>query len=367
MARVAAGVIAAEEPLERGASLLAEPGRVTKSGAAFANAVAMKITNQTDSYHMLTHPGTCIVPAALAVAETCDASGPDFLAALAAGYEVQCRLARDYIPTTQARGFRSAGVYGVVGAAVAAAKLAGLDLAGIRAAIALGATAASGTSECARTGSAENNFQEPLAARNGVLAALFAPGMPRVAPTAFEGQAGLYAAFTGAGSGMVTHAFTDELARGASLARVTAGLGEHFETMHVAFKPYPTPGYNNPVIETLLDGRYPLYDEPGVQRHEAAPEEVDAFQRRVRIVPTRERGYFEPHITIRTRDGSVASDAFHGGELKWDHAETAARARAAHGGTGLPPEEFERLLEQVGLLDRSADVTSVLRIACPAL
>ena len=82
----------------------------------------MHATNQTDSYRMLIHPGPCVIPAALATAELIGANGPQLLTALAAGYEVQARIAGDFIPATQARGFRCSPIYGTLGAAIATAK-----------------------------------------------------------------------------------------------------------------------------------------------------------------------------------------------------------------------------------------------------
>src|SRR5207302_5278800 len=60
------------------------------------------VNSQCDSYHMLTHPGVLIVPAGLATAAGEGRTGRELLAALAAGYEVQCRCARDFIPSTPA-------------------------------------------------------------------------------------------------------------------------------------------------------------------------------------------------------------------------------------------------------------------------
>src|SRR5206468_8804416 len=91
--------------------------RATRVGAAFANAVAVAVNNQCDSYHMLTHPGVLIVPAGLATAEGEGKTGGELLTALAAGYEVQCPGARDFIPSAPAHGFRASPVYGIRGCA----------------------------------------------------------------------------------------------------------------------------------------------------------------------------------------------------------------------------------------------------------
>src|SRR5213592_1340610 len=81
----------------QGATLWVDGTRVTRAGAAFADGVAVAVNNQCDSYHMLTHPGVLIVPAGLATAEGAGRTGRELLTALVAGYEVQCRCARDFI------------------------------------------------------------------------------------------------------------------------------------------------------------------------------------------------------------------------------------------------------------------------------
>ena len=102
----AIALIKEEDSKPDGATILFDGTKATRGGAAFANSKLMHATNQTDSYRMLIHPGPCIIPAALATAELNGSSGQEFITALAAGYEVEARIAGDFIPTTQARGFR---------------------------------------------------------------------------------------------------------------------------------------------------------------------------------------------------------------------------------------------------------------------
>ena len=166
-------------------------------GAAFANGVAVAVNNQCDSYHMLTHPGVLIVPAGLATAEGEGRAGTELLTALAAGYEVQCRCARDFIPSTPAHGFRASPVYGILGCAATTAKLLGLDAARTTNAIALAASFAGSLIEGQRTGARDADFAEAQAARSGMWAATLAAQGFQGAATALEGEGGFYNAFTG--------------------------------------------------------------------------------------------------------------------------------------------------------------------------
>src|SRR5215475_15020209 len=230
----------------QGATLWVDGARATRPGVAFANGVAVAVNNQCDSYHMLTHPGVLIVPAGLATAEGEGRTGQELLTALVAGYEVQCRCARDFIPSTPAHGFRASPVYGILGAAATTAKLLGLDARGITNAIALAASFAGSLIEGQRTGARDADFAEAQAARSGMWAAALAAEGFEGAPTALEGDGGFYNAFTGSHRGDLTYSFTGPLK--ADLGEVVADLGRRWEILDVKFKIYPTPGFNQPVV-----------------------------------------------------------------------------------------------------------------------
>src|SRR5207244_8969500 len=109
------------------AAVLCHGTRLTKAAAACVNAEMIFAGGKWDTFRMLTHPGIAILPAALVAAEISGASGRDFLVAVAAGYEVLERMAAEFIPTVMSRGFHAGPVFGIFGAALAAAKLGGLD------------------------------------------------------------------------------------------------------------------------------------------------------------------------------------------------------------------------------------------------
>src|SRR6516225_6925850 len=95
------------------ATVLCTGTRLTKAGAVFVNAEMIFAGGKWDTFRMLTHPGIAILPAALAAA--------------AAAYEVMERMAAEFVPTVMSRGFHAGPVFGIFGAAVAAAKLQRLD------------------------------------------------------------------------------------------------------------------------------------------------------------------------------------------------------------------------------------------------
>ena len=145
-------ITAEEAGVRHGATIMVHGTKVTKGGAAFANSEMVMAGGKLDSFRMLTHPGTSIVPGAFVAAETTGASGRDFITGLAAGYEVMERLAADFIPTVMARGFHAGPVFGIFGPAVAAAKMMRFNEDQVNSTIALCVNLAGGNLEGPRSG-----------------------------------------------------------------------------------------------------------------------------------------------------------------------------------------------------------------------
>ena len=410
----------------QGATLWVDGARATRAGAAFANGVAIAVNNQCDSYHMLTHPGVLLVPAGLATAEGEGRSGRELLTALAAGYEVQCRCARDFIPSTPARGFRASPVYGILGCAATTAKLLGLDAARTTSAIALAASFAGSLIEGQRTGARDADFAEAQAARSGMWAAALAAEGFEGAATALEGDGGFYNAFTGSHRGDLTYSFTGPLK--ADLGAIVEGLGRRWEFLDVKFKVYPTPGFNQPVIwlareltarhglkaeeinhvtlemnhletlypsprfprppapdgsgfgrtaymlaYTVVTGDYPVLErnvenpgDAGVTAAADVAARVAALQKRVEILGVVSRGCFAPRMTFILRDGRRVSGEYDGRELMWDFARDAAELRRFVPGLPIAPARYDELVAAVAALDSAPSVDPLLRLTLPA-
>ena len=408
-----------EEAKPDGATILADGARATRAGAAYANSALMHATNQSDSYRMLLHPGPCIIPAALASAELGGNSSKELLTALAAGYEVETRIAGDFIPTTQARGFRSSPVYGTLGAAIATGKLIGLNEDQTVTALALACTFAAGTNEGPRSGGREMLFHEPNATRNGMMAALLARENLQGSETALEGEAGFYHAFTGNNRGELTYTFTGPLQ--ASLADVAAGLGSRWELMHVTPKIYPTAGYNCPVIELMtrlcannevspqrvesitvdMNWLETLYPSPAFPRPQPASPGVGSTQYfaaytyvhgsypplaprlypdsdtwtedqrvldlmpRVKVVGHKDRPSFSPRVTVVMQDGARYVDEFNGDELKWDLATETRRISALFDDIPWPRQLLDAIVQAVTSLEEHDSVDPLIRQCIP--
>src|SRR5437588_4969598 len=222
------------------ATVLCHGARLTKAGAAFVNAETIFAGGKWDTFRMLTHPGIAILPAAFAVAEITGASGKEFLTAVAAGYEVMERMAAEFIPTVMARGFHAGPVFGIFGAAVAAAKLQRLDENQIHSAIAQCVNLAAGNLEGARSGG--RSLREGGAVRNALLAVAMARHGTPGGETTLEGEAGFYHAYAGNNRGELRYSFTGD--NRADLGKITEGLGQDWIFLETLYRIYSTAGYN---------------------------------------------------------------------------------------------------------------------------
>ena len=157
------------------ASVLTTNLRTTAVNAALANGMFAH-ADETDDFEPVTkaHPGSAVVPAALAMAEKDRRSGPEFLRAVVLGYDVCCRFLMALGPDHVRGTHRSAeGTSATFGATAAAASLARLDERGMRFALSYGAQQVSGLWSWTRD---EDHIEKAfdfagMGARNGVAAA----------------------------------------------------------------------------------------------------------------------------------------------------------------------------------------------------
>ncbi len=96
--------------------------------AAFVNGSLSETVEMQDGYTKGGyHPSCGTISAALAVAEWQRKSGKEFITGVVAGYEAGNRVAEAIHPTHLSRGFQPTGTAGTVGAAVAVARVLGLN------------------------------------------------------------------------------------------------------------------------------------------------------------------------------------------------------------------------------------------------
>jgi 2-methylcitrate dehydratase PrpD len=409
-ARTAAGQQAAklvldeETGVRQGATVMVYGGRVTRGGAAFANAEMAMSGGKWDTFRMLTHPGTSIIPGALVAAETAGCSGRDFITGLVAGYEVMERMAADFIPTVMARGFHAGVVFGIFGPAVAAARILGSTEEQVNSTIALCASLAAGNLEGARSGG--RPLREGAAVRNAMLAVALARQGHVGGETVLEGEAGFYHAYAGSNTGRLTYSFGGDTRT--SLDRITAGLGKDWMFLETLYRIYSTAGYNIAHIDVTarlceehgityeqverveavvnwLETQYPSPAFPSRREDQEArpggtayfaaygvvkrgfpllrsqidptgaddPPEVLDLMKRVTIIPSHRMTLFGPRITIHTKDGRSYTKQATGREFIWDFDEEARRIREVVPGVPIPAAQFEDLIATCRDLERT--------------
>jgi 2-methylcitrate dehydratase PrpD len=409
--RQAVALAIEEEAAARaGATIMVDGTTVTKSGAAYANAEMAFAGGKWDTFRMLTHPGTSIIPSAFVAAEAHGASGRELLTGLAAGYEVMERMAADFIPTLMARGFHPGPVFGLFGAAVAAAKISRLGEEQLNSTLALCASLAAGNVEGPRSGG--RALREGAAVRNAMLAVALARRGHVGGETVLEGEAGFYHAYAGNNVGRLSYSFVGDTR--ASLARVTAGLGAEWMFLETLYRIYSTAGYNIAHIDVTarlceehdirpadverveavvnwLETQYPspafpsrredLESTPGstayftawgvvkrglpllwTQPGPADPPEVLDLMTRVTLIPSHRMTLFGPRITIHTRDGRSHTRQGTGGEFIWDFAEEARRIREVAPGLPIPASRFDDIIATCRDLDREPRADTLVRL-----
>jgi len=221
-------------------SLLANGDRLPAASAALVHGTLAHALDYDDTLPgPVVHPGSVVVPAALAAGEAAGADGAAVLAAIAIGYEWVARLGAAAGRHLHARGFHATGVVGPLAAAAVAGRLHGLPPARLAEAVGLAGSMAGGLLEFLADGSWSKRLHPGWAAHGGLLAAeLAAAGFPGPA-SVLEGRYGLYAAFV-AGE------------PGADPAAATRDLGRAWLSRAVVTKLYPCAHVIHPFLDAVL-------------------------------------------------------------------------------------------------------------------
>jgi 2-methylcitrate dehydratase PrpD len=194
------------------------PGRAERLdllSAAFLGGTAGHGLELDDGYRAgSVHPGTVVVPAALAAAHHHRCDGATFLAAIIAGYEVMCRLSAASHPRARWRGFHNTATTGVFGAAAVWAVMAGFDARRVEDAFGIACSTAAGLFTFLHGGEVKR-LHPGFAARSGLTAGALAGEGLAGPPGSLESRDGYFHAYAGGDSGEVDYASLDIMAAGA--------------------------------------------------------------------------------------------------------------------------------------------------------
>jgi 2-methylcitrate dehydratase PrpD len=188
-----------EQALAEGGNALASlvPGgeHVTCSQAALVNGSASHALDYDDVNTMMSgHPTVPVVPGLLALAESRGEGAREFIAALVAGVEMECRAGAYVAPGHYAKGFHATGTLGTFGSAAACCHLLGLAPQQWRNALGIAGSRAAGLKSM--FGTMTKPLQAGNAAANGLFAAMMASKGFTANPDVFETAQGFAATQT---------------------------------------------------------------------------------------------------------------------------------------------------------------------------
>jgi len=185
------------------------------------------------------HPNAALVPAVLAMAQALGGvDGGTFLAAMAAGCDLNCRMALSLRRPMEAGGWYPPPIIGAFGATAAAARIAGLDAEATRSALSLALCQAVMPGEIKHSRATTiRAVREAFPAQAAVQAVLLARAGVTGFEAPLEGPAGFYALYAGSEY---------------DPADLLDGLGESFYGEDLTFKAWPACRGTHAYIEAAL-------------------------------------------------------------------------------------------------------------------
>jgi 2-methylcitrate dehydratase PrpD len=238
-----AGRMLIEEGRERGCGtcrvLGLDDGRDAEAAALINGGLSHIVEMDDLDRGSVVHPGTVVIPAALAAAETVETSGLRFLLAVVVGYEAAIRVG-EAVGRSHYRYWQNTATCGTFGAAAAAGVVLGLDAERMTWALGTAGSVAGGLWQFNHDGAMTKHLHAGRAASTGLLAARLARRGFTGAREILEGPQGFFAAMS-----------TDAQPR-----RVTAGLerglGTHgcgWKIAGVSIKPHASCRHTHPAVD----------------------------------------------------------------------------------------------------------------------
>ncbi|WHH61129.1 MmgE/PrpD family protein [Petroclostridium sp. X23] len=202
----------------------------------------------------ISHPGACVIPAVLALAEERGISGKRTIEAIVAGYEVMVRVGSTIAGAHIAKGFHPTASFGTFGATAGCCKLLGLTADQTENAFGIAGSLASGLTQFSISGSMVKRIHAGKSAQQGVI-------VSQLAEKGFTGPAGIFEAELG-----FCRVFRDDSSK-ILWDRLTDGLGESYAIIDTTFKPSPTCGVLHTSVECIDRMKQnPIFDAAKIQK-----------------------------------------------------------------------------------------------------
>lgn len=224
------------------ATLLGSGGMGTVTGAIMANGALFHGRGQEDTCGAA-HLGAVMIPLLMALIESGRGRMVDLIPAMIAGYEVGGLFEELLAGDTTPRGFRATTLYGTGAAAAAVARLYNMDAERTCAALGNAVSFSGGLLQTFAEGTDEWRYQVGMTAQAGWTAAELARSGSVSLREAYEGAKGLARAFAG---------------RPLDKADTVARIGRDWQTLRVAFKPFPVCAFNQTPVTAALSLREKL-------------------------------------------------------------------------------------------------------------
>lgn len=209
--------------------------RVDALEGALINGMSSHIFDFDDTHlRTVIHPSAPIAPAVLSLAEWKGGSAKDVITAFAVGVEACLRIGNSVYPDHYNVGWHITGTTGVFGSAIASSKMLGNDEQAIRYAIGLAAAQPTGIREM--FGTMTKPFHPGKAAMDGLRSAMLASWGFTSSEQGIEAKRG----------------FANVLSTKFDPREITGTLGQEWELLKNAYKPYPCGVVIHPVIDAAL-------------------------------------------------------------------------------------------------------------------
>src|SRR6516165_4120089 len=347
----------------RQAAVIGRPERLDALSAAFLNAASANVLDFCDTHiPTVIHPTAPVAPALFALGELRRVSGRDLILAFVLGAEIECRIGLAISPSHYRRGWHITATCGVFGAAAASGKILALKTEPMVCALGLAATQAAGLCEC--LGTPAKSVHVGNAARNGLWSALLAA----------QGLTGPAEPLTG------DQGYFHALAETPRLSALTDGLGDTWEIMKTAFKPYPCGFVVHPVLDCVIDWRRAHPDAIGDKVTVISNPLLAARTDRPNISTSGQSQVSVQHavaaalvtgkaaVEITTADGQVhkcAQRAARGSDdnpMTDSDLEDKLRDAAAH---AIPGNDIDALIKAIWTVDDCADIATLAALTVP--
>ncbi len=252
--------LAEQEGAKPVATLIGFGRKTSASLAALVNGTSGHAFELDDIHkESIIHAGSIATPVALGLAESRanaagKISGRDVLTAMVAGYEIGHRVGNAATMSLFFRGFHPQGTSGAFVAAATAARMLNLDALQFQHALGMAGSQAGGLM-AAQEGAMVKRFHSGRAAQSGVYAAQLAA----------DGFTGILNALEAPYGGYLS-TYSDE----PNPSRLTAGLGNTWETLNVGYKPHASVTS----IHSALDGLALIMQEQKLKADDIAKVET---------------------------------------------------------------------------------------------